>query len=295
MKQIPVYPFYKHKYGEELLVDVISYDDMRARISRTPVFTETFHSITIVGEGDETVELNGHACRVAHGTVISSIPGEVWRFRGKPSMQALNLIFEKEFLLSFFSDAHFLDRFDYLSSTRASPFFHLTDDLYDRLITLYRAMQQEINTPERKDQHILRAMLYEALMLLSRAEMKVPEATTGRDDGRQSRYVERFVQLVEDHFTTETGTEFYAGQLCITPNYLGKIVRRVLRKSAKACILDRRMQEACRLLAYTTLSVQEIAEWLGYETNTYFVRSFRQHMGLTPLEYRRERDRSPEK
>ena len=28
MKKIPVYKFYKHKYGDELLVDVISYEKM---------------------------------------------------------------------------------------------------------------------------------------------------------------------------------------------------------------------------------------------------------------------------
>jgi len=26
MKRIPVYKFYKHKYGDELLVDIVDYD-----------------------------------------------------------------------------------------------------------------------------------------------------------------------------------------------------------------------------------------------------------------------------
>ena len=36
--------------------------------------------------------------------------------------------------------------------------------------------------------------------------------------------VDDFVQLVNDHFREEHGTEFYADRLCITPNYLNKIV-----------------------------------------------------------------------
>ena len=42
MKRIPVYKFYKHKYGDELLVDVINYEKMMPDIRRTPVFSETF-------------------------------------------------------------------------------------------------------------------------------------------------------------------------------------------------------------------------------------------------------------
>ena len=77
--------------------------------------------------------------------------------------------------------------------------------------------------------------------------------------------------LVPSNF--EHGTEFYAEQLCITFNYLNKIVKQVLGTSTKAYILQRRMQEACRQLQYTTLSVEGIAEELAYKGATYFVRA----------------------
>ena len=77
MKRIPVYKFYKHKYGDELLVDVISYEKMLPDIRRTLVFSETFYSITLVLEGDATVAVNGKSRRLEKGLVICSIPGEV--------------------------------------------------------------------------------------------------------------------------------------------------------------------------------------------------------------------------
>ena len=127
MKRIPVYKFYKHTYGDELLVDVISYEKMMPDIRRTLVFSETFYSITLVLEGDAAVAVNGKSRRLERGLIICSIPGEVWSFEAEPQMEALNLIFEKEFLLSFFSDPHFLDRFTYLQSDRSSPFL-MADD-----------------------------------------------------------------------------------------------------------------------------------------------------------------------
>ncbi len=99
--------------------------------------------------------------------------------------------------------------------------------------------------------------------------------------------------LVPSNF--EHGTEFYAEQLCITFNYLNKNVKQVLGTSTKAYILQRRMQEACRQLQYTTLSVEGIAEELAYKGATYFVRAFGKTMGTTPLADRDAKAKSPEK
>lgn len=64
MKKIPVYKFYKHKYGDELLVDVISYEKMMPDIRRTLVFSETFYSITLVLEGSDVIAVNGKSRRL---------------------------------------------------------------------------------------------------------------------------------------------------------------------------------------------------------------------------------------
>jgi len=297
MKRIPVYKFFKHKYGDELLVDVIDYERMMPYIRRTPVFSETFYSITLVQDGETTVALNGCSRQIKRGMIICSIPGEVWSFPAESRFKALNLIFEKKFLLSFFNDPHFLDRFGYLQADRTSPFLQPDDAAFERILTLYQEMRREITDYAQKDQHILRAMLYETMMLLRRvptAEAELTETVQrSLTDIPMSRYVDDFVQLVSDHFREEHGTEFYADRLCITPNYLNKIVRQSLGKSAKTYILDQILVEACRLLQYTTLSVNDIAQQLHFDTATYFVRLFRKYKEMTPLEYRQKQ--SPEK
>ncbi len=290
MKRIPTYKFYKHKYGEELLVDVINFEKMVPDIRRTPVFCETFYSITLVLEGNEEVSINGKSLKTCKGIVICSIPGEVWSFQHEPELKALNLIFEKEFLLSFFNDQHFLDRFTYLKADRKTPFLQPDETVFERILGLYYDMQREITDVEQKDQHILRAMLYETMMLLQRVPTVETEnsGTVQRSlvDVPVSRYVDDFVALVRDHFREEHGTEFYADRLCITTNYLNKLVRRSLGKSAKTYILDQILEEACLLLRYTTLPVGDIASQLHFDTVTYFVRFFHKHKGQTPLDYR---------
>ena len=290
MKKIPVYKFYKHKYGDELLVDVISYEKMMPDIRRTLVFSETFYSITLVLESSDVIAVNGKSRRLEKGLIICSIPGEVWSIEAEPQIEALNLIFEKEFLLSFFSDPHFLDRFSYLQADRSSPFLMTDEAAFGRILTLYQEMRREITDYAQKDQHILRAMLYETMMLLQRVPMveaqQVEAVQRSLTDIPVSRYVDDFVQLVSDHFREEHGTEFYADRLCITPNYLNKVVHQSLGKSAKTYILDQILAEACRQLKYTTLPVADIAAQLHFDTATYFVRLFKKYMAMTPLQYR---------
>ncbi len=295
MKKIPLYKFYKHKYGDELLVDVVNYDVMRQDINLTPFYSTSFYSIILILEGDEEVGVNGRKRRVDRGTVICGIPGEMWTHERESRLVALNLIFDKEFLLSFFNDPHFIDNFAYLSPNRSTPFLLLDDELFDRILSLYREMQKEINSGRQIDQHILRAMLYETMMLLSRAEQPAQTSVTTNDDLMSSRYISRFQQLLAEHYATEHSPEFYASQLCITSNYLNKIVRQSLGKSTKACIMEQLFHEACLLLRYTTLSIQEISSRLGFESSTYFARIFGSHVGMSPVAYREKWAKSPEK
>ena len=64
-------------------------------------------------------------------------------------------------------------------------------------------------------------------------------------------------------------------------------IRRTLGKSAKEYIMDVVFEEACLRLRFTDTSVEEVSETLGFETSTYFIRSFGKRYGVTPLQYRK--------
>lgn len=288
MKDIYTFKFWKHKYGPELLIDIVDYAVMLPPIRRHTTFTETFYSVTIVLDADETISVDGASSHVRHGSVVTSIPGEVWQFSPESQLKGFNLAFEKEFLLTFFNDPHFLDRFAFLSPERPSPFLVMEPALFERIHLLYLEMRKEIGREEDIDQHILRAMLYETLMLLSRTEFSdKSKAEFSGDEMSPSRYADKFKTLVADNFKSEHGTEYYAGRLFITPNYLNRIIRRTLGKSAKEYIMDVVFDEACRLLRFTDMSVEEVSETLGFETSTYFIRSFGKRYSVTPLQYRK--------
>ncbi|NPD91584.1 helix-turn-helix domain-containing protein [Xylanibacter muris] len=293
MKQIPLYKFHKRKYGTELLIDVLDLDYIKTGIRRNPVHRETFYCIILITDGREEVTVNEHTRFVQAKDVICSRPGEIWHWQPDPKLEGLVLIFEEPFLLSFFNDPHFLDRFAYLQANRTSPFLHFGESLNERFRSLLMQMKTEIDDYTDKDQHILRAMLYEALVLLNRAE-KVEDSGQPMNDISTSRYINGFIHSVEAEYMMRHEVEYYADKLCITPNYLNKIVRQSLGTTAKAYIHQKLFAEAKRLLSYTILSVTEIAEWLHFDSASHFVRFFRKHADMPPLQYRQSIN-SPQK
>lgn len=290
MKKIPIYNYYRHKYGQELLVDVIDVDKMKPEIRKTPVYITTFYSLIIFTEGDEEIAVNGHAVKAYPGVVVCSRPGEMWKWNPDTRLKGLHLLFEEEFLLSFFNDPLFLSKFSYLRPDRPSPFLLPSQALCQRITGLYKDIREEIGNPAvEKDQHILRAMLYETLMLLGRVP-SLSSSSKPIDELPMIRYVAQFQQLVEYNFRDQHDVEFYAGKLCITSNYLNKVVKQTLGMTTKQFILSRIMIEARRMLDYTSLSVAEISGQLNFDTSSYFVRLFHRVEGVTPSQYRDKND-----
>ncbi len=286
MKKIPIYNYYRHKYGKELLIDVIDVDKMKADIKKTPVYITTFFSIILFTEGEEEVAVNDHSVMIRPRTVVCSRPGEMWKWPSDTQLKGLHLLFEEEFLLQFFNDTLFLSKFPYLQADRKSPFLLPSNMLFKRIERLYKAMREEINEPTiEKDQHMLRALLYETLMLFNRVPTLTASAKS-MDDLHVMRYITQFQQLVEQNYMTQHDVEYYAYKLSITSNYLNKIIKQSLGMTTKQFILTRIMTEAKRMIEYTSLSVAEIAGQLHFDTSTYFVRLFHRVEGVTPNQYR---------
>ena len=284
-KHIPVVKFHSRKYGDKLLIDVVGLDTIRRSPNFAPVLRQSFYGIMLTTGGEGKVDVDGHRCSARKGLVACARPGDVCSIVEDGGLASLQLIFEREFLLSFFADPHFLDGIACLSPRRSSPYLWLDEAQYSRVVALYDALLIELHTTERRNPHLLRAMLYEVLVLLQMAGSTAGVAAVAAPLTAADR-VSRFRQLVDEHYLTHSGVQFYADNLCITPNYLDRIVRQSLGISTKRYIQRRRMEEAKRLLRYTNLPVAGIAERLGFDTTSYFIRAFAKEEGTTPLQYR---------
>ena len=103
---------------------------------------------------------------------------------------------------------------------------------------------------------------------------------------RKAEQVERFRTLVNNNLGNLKTVNEYAENLGITAGQLRRICQEVIGQSPLHVINARIIHAAQRDLAYSTMSVQQVAYTLGYEDAAYFSRFFRKQAGLTPSEFR---------
>lgn len=284
---IPRYTFYKNKYGSELLVDVVELKYVKKFLAQSSVHTLTYYDITFVTEGEGRFSIDNQTDEAASRDVFFSKPGEIRNWDTRHIVNGYALIFEDEFLSSLFKDSFFVQHQSFFQSGKTSSKLQLSDELYMRILQILHNIKTEIDLYRQNDVYVLRALLYEVLMLLDREYKKVnmEEETTPKEVG--NIHINKFMKLVESHLKERHSVQYYADKLCITPNYLNEIVTSTKGISAKQYIRNKVMDEAKRLLTYTDSSISDIAFELHFSTVSYFIRSFRQHTGETPLLYRK--------
>ena len=77
-----------------------------------------------------------------------------------------------------------------------------------------------------------------------------------------------------------------AEQARCTPDYLSNVFSVATGEHLTAFINRQRIERAARLLRESTLTSKEIAWACGFATQTYFIRTFRTRMGVTPKTWR---------
>ena len=120
---------------------------------------------------------------------------------------------------------------------------HLSNELYVRMLQLLSDIKTEIDSYKQNDVHVLRALLYEALMLLDRAYQKMLSDGSIHKEAN-STHLSKFMEWVGTDLREHHSVRYYADKLCITPNYLNEIVSSALGISAKQYIQNKVMEEA---------------------------------------------------
>ena len=105
----------------------------------------------------------------------------------------------------------------------------------------------------------------------------------------------RFEELLDGYFNSDMPSRlgtlsvaWCAGQLHLSPNYFGDLIKKETGKTAQEYIQQKTMETAKTLLADSGRSIGEIAYALGYQYPQYFSRAFKKTIGCTPLEYRKQ-------
>ena len=105
--------------------------------------------------------------------------------------------------------------------------------------------------------------------------------------------LEKFDMLLSDYFISNKAQKeglpsvgYFADKLNLSANYFGDLVKKETGKSALEYIQNKLIEVAKEKVFDPNKTISEIAFELGFKYPQHFTRTFKQHVGSTPLEFR---------
>ncbi|MEP6619994.1 MAG: AraC family transcriptional regulator [bacterium] len=276
--------FDRRKYGRHLLIDVAWVHEMPTFIIGEP-HALGFFDVILVTRGTGWFWLDSHRHAVHAGVVFFTTPGQVRRWDTK-ELDGVCLFFEEIFIKEFLQDDAFLHRLPCFHAEPACAALALAPATARAVQTRLVTMHRELSNYRRDSVDLLRAQLYETLIVLAREYATANGIPPQRPT---HRVVSKFLELVERDATHRHRIADYAAELAVTPGHLSVLCSQYAGESAKQLLDNTLVSRARRMLLYTDESAARVGASLGFEDPSYFSRFFRRETGQTPTEFRNAR------
>lgn len=170
---------------------------------------------------------------------------------------------------------------------RAYPIQILDDKEFCRVVGRIRSMQSYIS-----DQ----THLYRSLIIRNEVLNLFLDLDNSRGKKHGDREVElshaellreRFRELLVEKCHQHRDVGFYAQELCVSPDYLSRVIREHDGTSAMKWITNAVVTEAKYLMRQPEKTINEIAAEMNFPDQSTFGKFFKRHTGLSPKEYKR--------
>lgn len=227
--------------------------------------------------------LNGERIELHDGMlqIISPYQHQEWHCDDL-HMDYTFLVFQEEFINSFFSDKYFMYRLLYCYQNDTPTYFDITDEESAPLLALLKEMKGELRNPVADSYQMILAFLYEFLLKLNRLyahRFNLPFAPP------QNNYAYQYKQLLETNICKKNRVDDYAEMMNLSRVTLNKAVMNEFGVSASHLLKQRLLQEVKQSLLFSDESVKQIAFRLNFSEPNHLMRFFKQMTGQTIGEF----------
>jgi DNA-binding response OmpR family regulator len=100
---------------------------------------------------------------------------------------------------------------------------------------------------------------------------------------RDNKFLKDFIQVIEDNMShSEMDVDLITSTLSMSRSKLYRKVKSMTGKSIIEFILSQRLRKAARLIIENDLSIREVMDEIGIESQAYFTNAFKKEFGETP-------------
>ena len=142
--------------------------------------------------------------------------------------------------------------------------------------------------PEKLRLPYQRIKVLELLLYLTQMEF-TPQNRLTEYQAKQIEIVRKIHDQLLQHMEQRVTIEELSKQYLINPTTLKSAFKDVYGTSLAAHIKEHRMEQAAKMLRETDMSIAEIAQAVGYDSQSKFSTTFKAFFQVLPREYRRNR------
>ncbi len=184
-------------------------------------------------------------------------------------------------LLSFNTpESNLLDIFS--RESRHYPIFHVDGKCFDKYLVLLQQFDQK---PAHGQD------IYEKALLHQLASYLFSDCYDGiHFDNTESRHVAMIAELIDfinSHLNEDLSLNRLAQEVNYSEYYICRIFKKVTKYTLTNYIVEKRIEKATHYLK-GSVSINKVAENVGFNNYSYFYKTFSKYMGVSPLEYRKK-------
>ena len=102
--------------------------------------------------------------------------------------------------------------------------------------------------------------------------------------------INKVVAYINNHLDETLDLKTLANEAALSDFHFHRIFKALKGEAIGGYITRLRLEATARLLRYTTLTIEEIAFNIGYETTASLSKAFKKQYGISPTEYRTNKD-----
>ncbi|MCP1102240.1 AraC-like DNA-binding protein/uncharacterized cupin superfamily protein [Aequitasia blattaphilus] len=241
--------------------------------------------ISIIAKGKGTFHVDGKDYPVKAGDLLIFNPGTYHK----------SVMTNKEELMTeyyiAFTDINFRD-----CEPNTVPFpdhdfiYSLSGEIKEHVLDLCNSMNKESQSNKPGRYFMLKAYLIEFLVTLLRGQQFIKHAQEGYIFASPNKkyVVDQMIRYFTEHYPEKISLECIAQNMYLSPFYLSKIFKSETGDTPISYLIGLRMEKARNIMKENpALSIQTIAQSVGYEDAYHFSKLFKKHFGIPPSTYKK--------
>lgn len=275
IQETPKEPSFSGSFSIREIQELLDGKDMNEELHR-----HDFYYILVLEKGNGSHEIDFKSYEIFDYSIFLMRPGQVHQLTLRTGSTGYLLQFKTDF----FYTQNKLSQ-ELLRKVSHINFCSLTDNGFKKLEAILSNIVTEYIEKQEGYHEVIKSNLSIFFIELVRHRQNKENSSVDAKQYSQEQ-LEKFLDLIEINITKNKQVSQYADMLHISTYQLNAITKTLLDKTPSELINEHIILESKRQLLATCNQVNQIADHLGYDDISYFIRFFKKHTDYSPEAFR---------